>query len=129
MADHRSSSRKRDGRVSRRRRRLGLETLECRRLLSVGEIRLGPSDNIALDQPRVAVELAVDVDPHPLVEQWESVGPGIFNTFLLDTGANSIMAMATAVADLKEPPIVYQTEGSFVEIGVGGRHPMDISAE
>jgi hypothetical protein len=91
-------------------------------------IELGPSDNIALDQPRVAIELIKDLNPDPEVHQWASVGPSVFNTFLLDTGANSVLAMATAVSDMKEPPIVYETEGEFEEVGVGGRHPMDISA-
>jgi len=97
-------------------------------MLAAGVIELGPSDNIALDQPRVAMELAKDVDPDPDVEQWESVGPTAFNTMLLDTGANGVLAMATAVADMKQPPIPYVTEGTFVEIGVAGNHEMDISA-
>jgi len=83
---------------------------------------LGPSDNIALDQPRVAVELLTDA------AGTASVGPSIFNTFLLDTGANSVLAMATAVNDMIEPPVPYVTEGEFVEQGVAGDHPMDISA-
>ena len=97
-------------------------------MLSVAAIELGPSDNIALDQPRVAVELLSDVNPDPAIEQWESVGPSIFNTFLLDTGANSVLAMATAVSDMSQPPLAYGTEGEFVEVGVGGDHPMDVSA-
>jgi len=93
-----------------------------------GIIELGPSDNIALDQPRVAMELIKDVDPDPNVEQWVSVGPSVFNTFLLDTGANSVLAMATAVADMEGPPLAYETDGKFIEKGVAGDHPMDISA-
>ncbi|TVS10929.1 MAG: hypothetical protein EA424_24505 [Planctomycetaceae bacterium] len=109
-------------------RRLSLEPLETRALLSVAMIELGPSDNIALDQPRVAIELIKDLDPAPDIHNWASVGPGVFNTFLLDTGANSVLAMATAVGDMLQPPIPYETEGLFEEVGVGGRHPMDISA-
>jgi hypothetical protein len=109
-------------------RRLLLESLELRTMLSVSMIELGPSDNIALDQPRVAVELIKDLDPDPDIHNWASVGPSIFNTFLLNTGANSVLAMATAVGDMLQPPIVYETEGLFEEVGVGGRHPMDISA-
>ena len=45
---------------ARRLRRCGFELLEVRALLSVGTIELGPSDNIALDQPRVAIELLED---------------------------------------------------------------------
>ncbi len=111
-------------------RRPVFERLELRALLSGvhGYIELGPSDNIALDQPRVAIELIKDLDPDPDANQWASVGPSVFNTFLLDTGANSVLAMATAVADMINPPIPYETEGLFEEVGVGGRHPMDISA-
>ena len=97
-------------------------------MLSVGMIELGPSDNVALDQPRVAIELLQDMDANPAAERWESVGPGVFNTFLLDTGANSVLAMATPVNDMLEPPLPYQTEGIFDEVGVGGVHRMDISA-
>ncbi len=107
-------------------RRLGsFESLEPRRLLSLGFIDLGPSDNIAIDQPRVAVELLESTGPGP--DDWGSVGPSMFNTFLLDTGANSILAMATAVADMAQPPYPYQTQGTFVEQGVAGDHLMDIS--
>jgi hypothetical protein len=79
---------------------------------------------VALDQPRVAIELLADVDPGP-GQLWESVGPSVFNTFLLDTGANSVLAMATAVNDLD--PDLYAIQGEFVEQGVAGQHPMDIS--
>lgn len=109
---------------ARRFRRPWPERLEPRTLLAVGTIELGPSDNIALDQPRVAVELLLDTDPSP-GEQWETVGPNTFNTFLLDTGANSVLAMATAVSDMT--PGRYATQGEFVEQGVAGEHPMDIS--
>lgn len=108
----------------RRFRRPAAERLEQRQLLAVGIIELGPSDNIALDQPRAAVELLADVDPGP-GQQWESVGPSVFNTFLLDTGANSVLAMATAVNDLD--PDLYATQGEFVEVGVAGVHELDIS--
>lgn len=58
---------------------------------------------------------------------WASVGPDIFNTLLLDTGANSVLAMATAVNDLEQPPVAYDTQGLFDEVGVGGSHLMDVS--
>lgn len=91
-----------------------------------GIIELGPSDNIALDQPRVAVELLSDADPGP-GENWQTVGPTVFNTFLLDTGANSVLAMATAVSDMVANTNGYHTQGKFVETGVAGSHPLDIS--
>ena len=54
-------------------------------------IELGPSDGLALDQPRVTVELFSD----PTGDN--SLGPTLNNVFFLDTGANSIMAMKSAV--------------------------------
>ncbi len=102
------------------------EQLESRRLLAVGMIELGPSDNIALDQPRVAVELAADIDPGPGV-QWESLGPSLFNTFLLDTGASSVLAMATAIADLEQSRLGYDTQGLLLEGGVAGDQLLDVS--
>ncbi len=106
-------------------RRLTLEPLEQRTLLAAGMIDLGPSDNIALDQPRVAIELLTPTGPGP--DDWGSVGPSMFNTFLLDTGANGILAMATAVDDMSQAPYVYETQGTFLEVGVAGDHEMDIS--
>ncbi len=109
---------------------LRLEPLEKRCLLANGMIDLGPSDNVALDQPRVAVEVLTPLVEDPEWENpahWGSVGPSVFNTLLLDTGANGILAMATAVADLEQPPYVYETQGVFLEAGVAGDHLMDIS--
>jgi hypothetical protein len=109
------------------RRRIGwYQQLETRRLLAVGTIELGPSDNIALDQPRVAIELAADIDPGPGV-QWESLGPSLFNTFLLDTGASSVLAMATAIADLEQSRLGYDTQGFLLEGGVAGDQLLDVS--
>lgn len=85
-------------------------------------VDLGPSDNVAWDQPRVAVELIVDDGSE------NSVGPDLFNTWLLDTGANSIMAFANAVDNMDDPPYRYQTSGKFLEYGVAGDHIFDISA-
>ncbi len=95
-------------------------------LLAAGIIELGPSDNIALDQPRVAIELAKDVDPGPGV-RWESIGPDLFNTFLLDTGASSVLAMATAIADMEQSRLGYDVQGSLLEQGVAGDHLLDVS--
>ena len=85
-------------------------------------VDLGTSDNVAWDQPRVAVELLTDAAGNG------SVGPTIFNTWLLDTGANSTMAFATAVDDMDDLPHVYQTVGKFEEFGVAGAQVFDISA-
>jgi hypothetical protein len=83
-------------------------------------IRLGPADELALDQPRVAVEV---IDP----EMGNSLGPELANTFLLDTGANSILVVDDAIYSLNEHG--YETEGTFVERGVGGAVEFDVSAE
>ncbi len=106
------------------------ESLEERTLLATGMIDLGPSDNVALDQPRVAVEVLtplVDDPDYYDTGDWGSVGPSIFNTLLLDTGANGVLLMATAVDDLSQAPYEYETQGVFLEAGVAGDHLMDIS--
>lgn len=79
---------------------------------------LGPSDGVAWDQPRVTIQLIDEAE--------NIIGPGIFNSWLLDTGANTILGFQTAVGDMKGPP-AYQTEGRFVELGVGGSSLYDIS--
>ncbi len=91
-------------------------------LVTTPYVDLGTSDNVAWDQPRVAVELFEDA------AGTRSVGPSIANTWLLDTGANTTIAFASAVNDMLEPPYEYQTEGKFVEYGVAGDHEFDISA-
>lgn len=108
------------------RRRLGcFEKLESRMLLAASSIEgrpyidLGRSDNVALDQPRVSVEL---------ISNGQSVGPGVYNTWLLDTGANSILTFRNAVDEMNELPPNYQVEGQFEELGVGGVQLFDISA-
>lgn len=83
-------------------------------------ILLGPADELALDQPRVAIEL---IDPRT----GNSIGPELTNTFLLDTGANSILAGDDAVSELA--PQGYRTEGTFIEFGVAGSAEFDVSAE
>ena len=87
-----------------------------------GVVVLGPSDNIALDQPRVTVLLSEDAAGE------QAVGPDFFNTFLLDTGANAILVMASAVEEMTQSAFPYRTEGTFVEHGVGGDQTFDISA-
>lgn len=83
-------------------------------------ILLGPADQLALDQPRIAIEF---LDP----DTGQSLGPGLANTFLLDTGANSILAVDDAVAELNQAG--YRTEGVFFERGVAGSTEFDVSAE
>lgn len=83
-------------------------------------ITLGPLDELALDQPRVAVQLVDD-------ETGRTLGPSLANTFLLDTGANSILAVDDAIFELNRSG--YQVEGSFFEQGIGGFTEFDVSAE
>jgi hypothetical protein len=82
-------------------------------------ILLGPSDNLAIDQPRVAVEV---YQPQPEY----SFGPELFNTFLLDTGANGILAVGESVDEMTARG--YQVEGTFEEAGLGGAVVYDVSA-
>jgi len=83
------------------------------------KIILGPSDNLAADQPRVAIEL---VDP--LTDT--SIGPVLYNTFLLDTAANGIIAAGAATSELNQNG--YRLEGTYLELGVGGYQVYDVSA-
>ncbi len=82
-------------------------------------ILLGPADQLALDQPRIAIELAE-------MDSGRVIGPGFANTFLLDTGANSILAVDDAIAELNANG--YRTEGTFFEQGVAGFTEFDVSA-
>lgn len=82
-------------------------------------ILLGPADQLALDQPRIAIEL---LDP----DTGQSLGPGFANTFLLDTGANSVLAVDDSIAELNQNG--YRTEGTFFERGVAGTKEFDVSA-
>lgn len=108
-----------------RQRRLGtFEILEVRLALSADSIDgrpyidLGPSDNVALDQPKVVMEL---------IQLSDSVPIGDAPTFLLDTGANTILTFQTVVEEWNFAPPPYRTDGFFEEIGVGGSSVYDIS--
>jgi len=106
-----------------RRAPAAFEPLESRRVLDGAArpfIDLGPSDNVALDQPRVTVEFGDALG--------RSIGPDIFNSWLLDTGANTVLAFQTAIDDMNESPPAYEVEGRFEEIGVGGTQLFDVSA-
>jgi hypothetical protein len=82
-------------------------------------VTLGPSDGIAIDQPRVAME--VFTQPAPGV----SLGPEFSNTFLLDTGATAISAFASATDELNQHG--FQTQAIYDEQGVAGFTPMGVS--
>lgn len=81
-------------------------------------IYLGPSDNIALDQPRVVVEV---YQTNPI----HSFGPGFFNTFVLDTGANGLMAGGLATQEMTDQG--YQVVAEYIEYGVAGAELFGIS--
>lgn len=87
---------------------------------AVPTIMLGPADQLAFDQPRIAIEL---VDPRTN----QSIGPDFASTFLLDTGANSILAVDDAIFELNRAG--YRVEGQFYERGVAGVTEFDVSAE
>ncbi len=81
-------------------------------------IDLGVSVGIALDQPRVAVEV--------IAPPSTSLGPSFFNTLLLDTGAERILITGNAVGELESAG--YVTEGTFLEQGVSGFTEFDVSS-
>ena len=79
------------------------------------EVFLGRSDNIAIDQPQVAVEvIGTDANGDPV-----SLGPDIFNTMLLDTGASGILFGASAGSELLDNGLQVYSEG-YDEQGVAG---------
>ncbi|MFP3937528.1 MAG: retropepsin-like aspartic protease, partial [Phycisphaerae bacterium] len=85
-------------------------------------VELGPSDGVALDQPRVAVEI---YDPGP---PEQSFGPDYYNHFLLDTGANSILLSYLGTESLRSG---YQIEPgvTYIEQGLAGYVGLDVSLE
>ena len=79
------------------------------------EVFLGRSDNIAIDQPKVAVEvIGTDANGDPV-----SLGPDAFNTMLLDTGASGILFGASAGSELLDNGMQVYGEG-YDEQGVSG---------
>lgn len=74
-------------------------------------IDLGSPDSFVLDQPRVAVEV-YDADPE------YSYGPEMFNEFLLDTAAQSILVGSLAKSELDSRG--FATVADFSEAGIGG---------
>ena len=70
----------------------------------------------------------ISVVDDPIFLGTDQVGPFVFNEFLLDTGANSVLVMASAVSEMVDGSVVYQTEGEFFEQGVAGISIFDIGA-
>lgn len=123
-------------RCARHLRLRGVEPLESRCLLSINlgpganydAVHLGPQTGF-FDQPYIEIEL-VEVLPD---QTTVGLGPydsgfGIYpyNRLLLDTGANSIMVVSDAAADLIAHG--YRTEGTYTELGVAGEHTFGVSA-
>jgi len=90
------------------------------------ELLLGRSDNIAIDQPKVTIEV-IDTRNGDT-----PIGPDTFSTFLLDTGATSILAAAEATAEMEQSA---QDQGipfrkydiPYLEQGVAGYDVWDVS--
>lgn len=83
-----------------------------------GNLVLGPSDNLALDQPRVEVQVR-----RP--DTGDSLGPDYFSSFLLDTGAQGLVVASYATSELTDNG--YETVAWFDEQGVSGTSPYRIS--
>ena len=81
-------------------------------------VMLGQADILAIDQPRVAVEVYIPEPEH-------SFGPVYANTFLLDTGAQGLMAVGYSVDEMTGAG--YETVAVFDELGIGGSTPYDVS--
>ena len=86
-------------------------------LFAAGYIEFGPADPMTIDQPRVAVEVYSDPE--------DSFGPELANYWLLDTGAQSILAAGVATGEMTS--LGYETNGTFLEYGIGGSSTYDVS--
>lgn len=82
-------------------------------------IELGQADSIAIDQPRIAVEVYEPPD--------NSFGPYVGNTWALDTGAQGLLAAMIAYDEMAAEG--YTTVAQYEETGVGGTSMLDLSAE
>lgn len=81
-------------------------------------IPLGPADPLTIDQPRVAVAVTN-------ADQSFVYGPDISNFWLLDTGAQGILAGQTAYDEMTANG--YTTVAQFNELGVAGTVVYDVS--
>jgi hypothetical protein len=86
-----------------------------------GEIRLGPSDGLAVDQPHGAFEVIdVSTPGGP-----RSLGPDLLNTNVFDTGASTVMVAGEAVSELDDAGL--RNVAKYMEQGVAGFTEMDVS--
>lgn len=86
------------------------------------DIDFGLGDSIAIDQPRVT---AAFVNESTLQRYPGELGSGF--TMLLDTGASSFLLAQGAHTDFFST-FSYAIEGPYLEQGVGGFEPVDITA-
>ncbi len=84
-------------------------------------IELGPSDGLALDQPRVVIEVIDDTGAAP-----HSLGPEFQNECLLDTGANSVLLAGATAEELVQNGL--SSQGEYLEQGVAGFTLLQVSA-
>jgi hypothetical protein len=93
-------------------------------------IDMGPKDDFAFDQPAATFELFEQLAGGG---KGASLGPsdgGLFfitNSFFLDTGAGSIIAINDAESELQDHG--YVTENTVLEQGVAGFSLLDVSAD
>ncbi|MEM9109303.1 MAG: PEP-CTERM sorting domain-containing protein [Planctomycetota bacterium] len=102
---------------------------------SADEVVLGPSDSLALDQPRVTFGLT-DESTNPAT----LLGPGLFNSALLDTGANGVLLAAPSYnqgENYGQPAFAFDYDGDgtiepgeqlaqYAELGVAGTTLLDV---
>ena len=91
----------------------------CAPAFPAGEVIFNNVEGMAVDQPRVAVEVYTLNPEH-------SLGPDISNFWLLDTGAQGILAAGSAVEEMSAAG--YTTVNQFAELGAGGSTYYDVSA-
>lgn len=86
-------------------------------------VTLGPSDGLAIDQPQVAV--ALYTLPGSGSSQ-QFLGPDTYNSFVLDTGATTILSAQEATSEMQSHGL--QTVATYYENGVAGTSATGVSA-
>ncbi|MEM1356231.1 MAG: dockerin type I domain-containing protein [Planctomycetota bacterium] len=97
---------------------------------------IGPSDQLALDQPRITFGLTDETDP----DNPQLIGPTLQNLALLDTGANGVLLAGLSYSDGEDYgsplfPFDYDGNGTidsdeqtaqYAELGVAGTSLLDV---
>lgn len=119
---------------------LALSTTLCAGQALAIEVVLGPADTLALDQPRITFGITDESTIPGTV-----IGPGIFNSALLDTGANGILLAGPSYRDdsgaltIDYGSVSADLDGSgtiepdemnlqYAELGVAGTSLLDLHA-